>query len=183
MTWFRVDDGFHSHPKVLPTSLEARGLWVTAGSWASSHLTDGFVPLAAIASLGGSPTLADELVTAGLWKRRKCGKVTGYQFHQWSPRNPTRKAVENEREKWRESKRRSRDGILSTVDNAGTPRGSPAIPVPIPKNGSVAVTADRQRARPSKPGMGDSMNGAASRHPSSIPFRQAQHRALHPEEP
>src|SRR5215469_8171050 len=151
MTWFRVDDGFHSHPKVLPTSLEARGLWVTAGSWASSHLTDGFVPLAAIASLGGSPTLADELVTAGLWKRRKCGKVTGYQFHDWTKKNPTREAVENERAAAAERQRRRRQALTSRRDTTVTTTVSHTTPTRPIKNGSVAATTDRERARPSKP--------------------------------
>lgn len=89
MPWFRVDDGFHSHPKVLATSLAARGLWVTAGSWSSDHLTDGVVPDHVLASLGGTPELADELVASGLWRRRR----NGYHFHEWVPRNPLRKDV------------------------------------------------------------------------------------------
>lgn len=90
MPWFRVDDGFATHPKVLATSLEARGLWVTAGSWSSAHLTDGAVPRHVLLSLGGTPTLAEELVTAGLWRRRR----DGYVFHDWSSKNPSRKEVE-----------------------------------------------------------------------------------------
>jgi hypothetical protein len=77
--WFPVDDSFHSHPKALATSLAARGLWATAGSWSSAHLTDGVVPVHVLASLGGTPELAAELVAAGLWRRTR----QGYVFHDW----------------------------------------------------------------------------------------------------
>jgi len=84
VTWFKVDDRFYSHPKVLATSLAARGLWVGAGAWSSDHLTGGAVPDHALGLLGGSPELADELVTAGLWKRTR----GGYRFHDWDRYQP-----------------------------------------------------------------------------------------------
>ena len=79
MPWFPVDDSFYSHPKALATSLAARGLWATAGSWSSAHLTDGAVPDHVLGSLGGTPELADELCAAGLWRRTR----RGYVFHDW----------------------------------------------------------------------------------------------------
>lgn len=60
-------------------SLAARGLWVTAGSWSSAHLTDGAVPDHVLGLLGGTPELAAELVAAGLWRRTR----RGYVFHDW----------------------------------------------------------------------------------------------------
>ncbi|MGI5418677.1 hypothetical protein [Actinomadura luteofluorescens] len=93
MTWFKVDDRFHSHPKGMAASLAALGLWTVAGSWSSDHLTDGFIPDHVIASLSrGETELAKELCAAGLWKRSR----GGYQFHEWDAdsdgtvRNPTR---------------------------------------------------------------------------------------------
>jgi hypothetical protein len=118
--WFNVDDGFCSHPKALATSLSARGLWVTAGSWCSAHLTDGVVPSHVLASLGGTPELADELVAAGLWKRRRGAFV----FHEWSPRNPTRVEVEAMRAKKAEAGRKG--GLASA--NARSKRQAPATP-------------------------------------------------------
>lgn len=128
MPWFRVDDGFHSHPKALSTSLSARGLWVTAGSWSSAHLTDGVVRVQDLAALGGTPELAAELVTAGLWKRRR----NGWQFHEWEKKNPTRQEVEKERadaaERQRRSRARNRRG--DPVDNDGNERSrSPGPPL------------------------------------------------------
>ncbi len=90
MPWFPVDDSFHSHPKVLATSLAARGLWVTAGSWSNDHAhpTDGVISDHVLASLGGTPELAAELVAAGLWRRTR----KGYVFHDWFGWGPKRSA-------------------------------------------------------------------------------------------
>ena len=41
MTWYKVDDGIHSHPKFLDVSLAAVGLWTMCGAWCSAYLTDG----------------------------------------------------------------------------------------------------------------------------------------------
>ena len=96
MPWFRVDDGFHSHPKRLSVSLAAVGLWTVAGSWSSAHLTDGAVPDYVLPLLSAdSPTLSRELVAAGLWERRR----GGYVFHDWAEKNPSKVEVKNERKK------------------------------------------------------------------------------------
>lgn len=111
MTWFKVDDGLHSHPKWLAASPHARALWVTAGSWVSAHLTDGHVPRHALASLGGRPKDAADLVRLGLWEQTD----DGWRFHEWnldsdgSRRNPTREEVEAERSAARERQRRARN--------------------------------------------------------------------------
>jgi hypothetical protein len=117
MPWFRVDDGFHSHPKTLSTSLSARGLWVTAGSWSSAHLTNGVVRPQDLAALGGTPELAAELVSAGLWEKRRGG---GWKFHDWTDKNPTKEAVEKDRAAAAERQRRSREGKSSRRDSAVT---------------------------------------------------------------
>jgi hypothetical protein len=112
MTWFKVDDKFHSHNKVRKVLAEepiALALWVVAGSWSSDNLTDGFVPDHQLPWLipVGAELLAQRLVTAGLWKRVRAG----YQFHEWATngdgtkRNPTKKEVEEERRKKAEAGR------------------------------------------------------------------------------
>lgn len=96
MTWFKVDDGLHSHPKAMASSLAALGLWALAGSWSGKHLTDGFIPDHAIPSLSrGQDALARELVAAGLWTRVR----GGYRFHDWHERNPSKEKVESDRAK------------------------------------------------------------------------------------
>jgi hypothetical protein len=118
MTWFKVDDSFHAHPKVLATDADALGLWVVAGAWSSSHLTDGFVPDHALPRLlPGSDDLARKLVTAGLWRKAR----GGYRFHDWNDFNPKREDVEGERKAARERMRKLRSGRKGAGD---TPNGS-----------------------------------------------------------
>ena len=66
MTWYKVDDGIHSHPKFLDVSLAAVGLWTMCGAWCSAYLTDGQITRRQVQRLGGDDTLAAELVDAGL---------------------------------------------------------------------------------------------------------------------
>lgn len=102
MTWFKVDDSFHSHPKVLAASPAALGLWVVAGSWSGANLSDGFIPDHVLPRLlADAATLAQELVTARLWRRVR----GGYRFHDWAHFNPPAKAVLADREAARERMR------------------------------------------------------------------------------
>ncbi len=102
MTWFKVDDSFHAHPKVLATDADALGLWVVAGAWSSSHLTDGFVPDHVLSRLlPDSDKLARKLATAGLWRRVR----GGYQFHDWNAYNPSANDIRTMREKKAEAGR------------------------------------------------------------------------------
>lgn len=98
MTWFKVDDSFHSHSKVRKVASKAPAalaLWVLAGSWSSAHLSDGYVSDDDLPwILPGSEELAAELVAARLWRRVK----GGYQFHDWTQCNPTAEQVRQLRE-------------------------------------------------------------------------------------
>ena len=148
MPWFRVDDGFHSHPKTLATPPAALGLWVVAGSWSSDHLTDGFIPDHALPRiLPDAAKLAEQLVTSGLWKRRR----GGYVFHDFLGRNPSRTAVENDRKKNAERQKRWREthsnGVTNSVTN-GVSNSAPSRPIPVftadvvnQTNGSKPVAA------------------------------------------
>ena len=104
LTWFKVDDGFWSHPKTVDLSAGAVALWVRAGSYCGNHLTDGVVPRHVLAMLQGTPEQAGELVTAGLW----LDHVDGYQFHDWLIYQPTREKVERERKSSRERVKKHR---------------------------------------------------------------------------
>jgi hypothetical protein len=118
VTWFKVDDSFHSHPKVLAASPAALGLWVVAGSWSGSNLSDGFVPDHVLPRLlPGSDSLARELVAAGLWKRAR----GGYRFHDWGDFNPAAETVMAERGAARERMRavRARRKEAATKEQRG----------------------------------------------------------------
>lgn len=86
MSWFKVDDLFHSHPKVHAVSLRASGLWVRAGSWSSAQGTGGRVPLKTVRALGGTRRDAGELVRAGLWVE---DSPDAWVFHDWGHYQPT----------------------------------------------------------------------------------------------
>ena len=120
MPWFPVDDSFYSHPKVLATSLAARGLWTTAGSWSSAHLQDGVVPVHVLASLGGTPELATELVAAGLWRRTR----QGYVFHDWLEWGSKRTAAEI-RELRKVRAEAGRKGGMASGKTRSKPEASP----------------------------------------------------------
>jgi len=105
MVWFKVDDSFHAHPKVLAAEPAALGLWVVAGAWSSANLTDGFVPDSALPRLlPDAASLAEQLRTAGLWARVR----GGYRFHDWGDYNPTSESVRTEREAAKERMRKRR---------------------------------------------------------------------------
>jgi hypothetical protein len=96
VTWFKVDDSFYAHPKVLATDADALGLWVVAGAWSAAHLTDGFVPDHVLSRLlPDSDKLARKLVTSGMWRRVR----GGHQFHDWGDFQPTSSDVRAMREK------------------------------------------------------------------------------------
>lgn len=100
MTWFRVDDKFHDHPKVRKLrgdKLAAAGLWSLAGSWSSDNLTDGFVPTEIVQRFDPEERYAERLVEVGLWLPAERDGETGYTFHQWGERQPTRQSVEDRR--------------------------------------------------------------------------------------
>ena len=134
MTWFKVDDDFFAHRKVVGLSDAAVALWTRAGSWSARNLTDGFVPTSALAMLTRAPQQAPaELIDRGLWRRAR----GGFQFHDWAEYQRSREDVLTERERWRQKKtvqRRSTvtksnkstsDTVLSPGDTTGDSRGNP----------------------------------------------------------
>jgi len=110
VTWFKVDDGFWSHPKTLALTPGAVALWVRAGSYCGKHLTDGFVSKAILPMLQGTDDDAHELVTSGLWKPCE----GGWEFHDWCAYQDTREAVERRREAWKDRQRRARSNDETT---------------------------------------------------------------------
>lgn len=104
MTWFRIDDGFWSHPKIVQLSDAAITLWTRAGSYSCQHLTDGHLTTHALRMVGGKSRTADELVRAGLWE-----KVNGgYSFHDWEHYQESSEVVLARRENARERQRKAR---------------------------------------------------------------------------
>jgi hypothetical protein len=95
MPWFKVDDQFATHPKVVSVPLAATGLWVRAGSWSSQHLTDGYVPRSALPLLGARASHAVALVKAGLWVE----ELDGWRFHDWPDYQPSAEETRRARDR------------------------------------------------------------------------------------
>lgn len=90
--WLKLDDNFHSHPKVLAAGRDARDLYVAGLAYAAKHLTDGVIPEGAVATLAvmagaevDGPAAAARLVEVGLWEEG----AGGYQVHDYHDYNPS----------------------------------------------------------------------------------------------
>lgn len=93
MTWARLDDNFHSHPRTLMSGLEANGLFCRGLSYCAHYLTDGFIPKDWAEAQSKRATA--KLVEAGLWEAIE----GGYRVIGFLDRNPSREAVEELRGK------------------------------------------------------------------------------------
>lgn len=165
MAWFKVDDQFWSHPKVMALSDSAVALWVRAGSYCAQHMTDGVVPDAALRLLGTKQS-ASELEANELWERTEIG----WRFHDWHTYQPTSREVAQRRKARSEagrkggirsgetrSKHRSKheasaspfaSHVASHTDEANT---NP-VPVPVPNNNTSNEVLYRPQSSDSDPG-------------------------------
>jgi hypothetical protein len=97
MSWFKLDDHFPDHPKILAAGGDAAWLWVCGGCYCARHLTDGLIPKAAVPRLSDRRNpmkLAQRLVEVGLWIDR--GDHFG--MHDYLEFNPSRADVEGVRD-------------------------------------------------------------------------------------
>lgn len=161
MVWFKLDDRWHSHRKVIPLSLEARGLWATLGSWCAEQLNGGHVPHDVCKHFGGKRgvKLALELVNAGLWVECE----GGHKFHDWAVHQPSKEAVLARKQATLERVHRHRNGVTKALrdERNGVRNGvSNAAPGPDP----VPVQKERERARVE--------SGPTSQHQLRIGFTQ-----------
>ncbi|QDB74574.1 hypothetical protein SEA_MELBA_70 [Gordonia phage Melba] len=104
MTWFKVDDGFWSHPKTSTLPASAIALWVKAGAYSCQHLTDGRITPQVLKLLGTRKSARD-LVTAGLWLEVD----GGWEFHDWAEYQETSSDVRKRRDEAKERQRKSRE--------------------------------------------------------------------------
>ncbi len=161
MTWFRIDDGFGSHPKVLSiprgaTRLRAVGLWTALGTWCARQLTDGHFAAHMVEEHGGTKSDARNLVAAGLWEPTD----DGYRFHDWLHYNPSREKVETDRAEARE-RMAARRAKKKPSPTPGPPSGSQIVqpntegtssgvqaPRPDPTRPPAAAAAEREPRPP-----------------------------------
>lgn len=122
MTWFKVDDTAHTHPKILKAGNAAVGLWLRCGAFSAQHLTDGIVP-GSVAAMSGTTPQINKLVRVGLWHPHghtcpRCPQPAegDYLMHDYLAYNPTRAEVLDARERAAEKKRRQRQRHVPTPD-------------------------------------------------------------------
>lgn len=123
--YFAVDDQAHGHRKFVKLGaarMAATGLWTTAGSWASGHMTDGFVPDYLIEQWDPGLELAKRLVAVGLWIEDEVEGDAGFRFHQWADRNGTKEQITAKRQDDAERQRRHRESRRRPNGTLG-PRG------------------------------------------------------------
>jgi len=159
VVWFLVDDNLTFHKKVTTAGNAAMGCWVRAGAWSTSSLTDGFIP-AQIARAIGTVSQWDKLVNAGLIE---CVDG-GYLFHDWTHKQPSKRDIEERRERDRQRKAEQRKRENVTTDVTPPVRELPrARPHPTPptmgglgnathdKPPGAATSAPGARGAPRKP--------------------------------
>lgn len=109
MPWFKIDDGFHCHPKVLAAGNAALGLWTRLGAYCSDQLTDGFVP-ESIAKTYGKRGEIDRLLAVNLLENGEHSDYgPGYWLHDYLDFNPSADKVREERAAAAERQRRARE--------------------------------------------------------------------------
>ena len=101
MAWFRLEDSFHHHPKVMRAGNAAVGLWVRCGTYSSQYLTDGFIPDEIIATYGRTREI-QAAVTSRLWIPTEGGML----IPDYLDYNPSAEQVKQRRKEDAERKRR-----------------------------------------------------------------------------
>ena len=93
MSWARLDDNFHDHPKIagLENRNDALNVWVRLLTWCHKQRTGGRVP-SVIANKFGTAKALDRLVAQGLFERTG----DGFQFHDFADYAPARLALRRE---------------------------------------------------------------------------------------
>ena len=163
MTWAKVDDRWPRHPKAIAVGPLGRDLYVCGLCYCNEHLTDGFIPDDAVATLAlpgpgnhhnrftsVSVTL-QKLLDAHLWERVQ----GGYRVHDYLDWNPTaerirelRQKKKNRQDRWRRDASRdasrgaSRDASQRDHDDAPRDASRDAAPTPTPTTTAASLSRD-----------------------------------------
>lgn len=103
MTWAKLSDNFHSHPKTERMGLDGAGLYAIGISYAACHLTDGFLPKPWVKKQAPAK-LVNRLVSIGAWLEVD----GGYEIADFLDYNPPRAEIEEKRRLQRERQTRHR---------------------------------------------------------------------------
>jgi hypothetical protein len=125
VSWAKLADNFHSHPKSLSMGLDGGGLYARGLSYSACYLTDGFLP-ADWAAAQAPKKVRDKLVKVGAWKVVD----GGYQVIDYLDYNPSRLAVQVERAKAKARMSRRRSGEQSENEERKNGAVPPAFAFP-----------------------------------------------------
>jgi len=97
MTWAKLDDQVHSHPKTMAAGDEAFGLWCRALSWCANHLTDGRLPAQWFDQAVPDASKREELLARLLEVGFLDESPRGYAIHDYLDIQRSKKQVEQDR--------------------------------------------------------------------------------------
>lgn len=119
MTWVKLDDQFHTHPKIQAAGRDGRDLWLAGLCYSSANLTDGIIPKTAVpiiaAMAGVKPSVAKRVVDAGLWE----DEGATFRVHDYLEHQSSKEKVEAERARTRQRKERFRERQRNADRNGG----------------------------------------------------------------
>lgn len=135
MPWVRLDDSMPDHPKIVTVGALAELIQYRALCYASRHLTDGFIPEAAMPRFMGGlenvfderpEVLADRLVLVGLWRKVR----GGWEIHDYLEYNPSREETLEARSRnaLRQKTFRERNSVTNSVMSNGVTNGPVTLP-------------------------------------------------------
>ena len=104
MTWVKIDDGFHDHPKIEALSSDAYRAFIGGLCYCARFLTDGHIPPARVKQLGRTAAVR-ELEQVGLWDRNG----DGVHVHDYLEYQPSSAAILAKRAAESARKRRGRE--------------------------------------------------------------------------
>lgn len=136
MPWVRLDDQIFLHPKIVAAGKDATLLHLSALTYASSQLTDGFIPAASLRvvafTVNVNPKHAATLVEVGIWESVE----GGYRIHDYLEYNPSAEKIRGERADAKARMQRLRSANVRPNKERSSPevRDSHPHPHPIPSS-------------------------------------------------
>lgn len=135
MPWYRLENDYYEHPKIVNAGPLAELLFVRSIAYAHKHQTDGFVPRSIAYRLAGDiagryneqpGNLVAGLVQSSLWIPREGeGVLDGWDIHDYLEYQESKQEIEDRRAKTRDRvtrfRERSRNDVTPPVSNAVTP--------------------------------------------------------------
>lgn len=187
MVWGKFDDKYAEHPKVQAAGEWAAWVNVKAVLWSCKFLTDGFVPEPVALQLAVGPgqkarAVIERLIQpyhgrSGLWEQVD----GGYKVHDFLDYNPSKEAIEAERQANRDRASKARQSRRDYASSTGalqpdSGRNSPAVTVtrPVPSQTRPSPSSPPTPSpAPGAPGeMGESGNGGAHLSPETDEERE-----------